>query len=275
MGLGNFARVHVQAYAADDTIKELTDLGLDLKTKLDHEHNKRVREKANAKVASAEARSKAAIDLAETKADFRVAVAEAEARGAARGEVLGFQRAIKETELFDAGFKGGRRQGKDIKARRQSQSTSSRQRQIEAPPALSMSKRPSSERKGASFTDSPHQEGFAPSNQPSVHSGRSRHSHSLSGNINGPPISMSASSRRSRDLPIKHTQYDNGSEASSHRGNAKPFHGQGSGPRKSNHEAGSVITSFHKPSSGLSREGLSSQRGTFQGRGDSEAVRGG
>lgn len=79
MGLGNFARVHVQAYAADDTIKELADLNVDLKAKLDHEHNKRVRGKANAKVASADARSKAAIDLAETKADFRVAVAEAEA----------------------------------------------------------------------------------------------------------------------------------------------------------------------------------------------------
>ena len=261
MGLGNFARVHVQAYAADDTIKELGDLSVDLKAKLDHEHNKRVRDKANAKVASAEARSKAAIDLAETKADLRVAVAEAEARGAARGEVMGFQRAMKETELFDAGFKGGRRHGRGIEARRQSQSTPFQQRQIEAPPALPM-KGPSSERKGISSTDNPsHQQGFASFDQPLAHSGRSRHSHSQSGSNRGPPISISADSRRSRDSRVKHTQYDNGSEDYSHKANAKSPHSQRSGTRKLKHEAQSDISSSHKFGGMFSREELNAQRG--------------
>ena len=130
MGLGNFARVHFQAYAADDTVKELVDLNADLKAKLDHEHNKRVREKADAKVAFTDARSQAAIDLACMKADMKVAVAEAESRGRARGEAIGFQRAMDETELFDAGFKGGRRQAQDIPAGKQCKSTSVQQWQV-------------------------------------------------------------------------------------------------------------------------------------------------
>lgn len=189
---------------------------------------------------------------------------------------MGFQRAMKETELFDAGFKGGRRQGKGIAARRQSQSISLRQQHVEAPPALTMSKGPSSERKGSSFTDSPsHQQGSITFDQPSAHSGRSRHPHSLFGKNSGPPISMSAGLKRSRNSRDKHTQYSNGSEASSHRANAKSSHSHGTGARKSNYEAGSDMHSFHNSSGGFPREGLNSQRGTFKERGNNDAVRGG
>ena len=288
MGLGNFARVHVQAYAADDTVKELADLNADLKGKLDHEHNKRVREKADAKVAFTDARSKAAIDLACMKADMKVAVAEAESRGRARGEAIGFQRAMDETELFDAGFKGGRRQAQDIPAGKQCKSTSVHQWQVETPPASSRGKGPSSKREGTPSTySSSHQQGSECINQPSAHSGRSRHSNSARGKNSDRPISMSAGLRkpsahdsntgsaRSRTSRVKHAQYDNGSEASSHRSKAKPFHSRGSGARESKHEAGSKIASFNNFSGGLSREGLDSQRGTSQGRANNEAARGG
>ena len=287
MGLGNFARVHVQAYAADDTVKELADLNADLKVKLDHEHNQRVRERADAKVAITNVTSKAAIDLASMKADMKVAVAEAESRGAARGEAIGFQRAMDETELFDAGFKGGRRQAHDGVAGKQWKSSSIQQWQVETPPASSRGKGPSSKREGTPSTySSSHQQGSEPLNQPSAHSGRSRHSNSARGKNSDRPISMSAGSRkpsahdsntgstRSRGSRVKHAQYDNGSEASSHRSKAKSFHSRGSGARESKHEAGSKISSVNNFSGGFSRGGLDSQRGTFQGHANNEAVRG-
>ena len=261
MGLGNFARVHVQAYAADDMVKDLADLNVDLKAKLDHEHNQRVREKADAKVAVMDARSKAAIDLAETKADFEVAIEEAEARG----EAIGFQRAMRETELFDAGFQGGRRQGRGTAVQMQSQSTSFRQRQVEPGPALSMSNGSSLERKGTSTTSL---------NQPPAYSERSRRSAGLRRKNSSPPISMSASLRkhsshdsntgsaRSSNSGVKHTQYDNGSKASSHRANFESFHSQGPGSRKSKYEADLDISYSHNSSNRFSREGLNLQRGS-------------
>ena len=281
MGLGNFARVHVQARAADDMVKELADLNVDLKAKLDHEHNQRVREKADAKVAATDARSKAAIDLAETKADFKVAIEEAEARGAARGEAVGYQRAMRETELFDAGFKGGRRQGQETAARMQSQGSSFRQRQVEPGPALSISNGPSSEREGASSTCF---------DQLPAYSERSRRSHGLGRKNSSPPISLSAGLRkhstnesntgsaRSRNSGVKHTQYDDGSKASSHRANSKSFRGQGSGARKPKYEDGPDISSSHNSSNRFSREGLDLQRGSrdnFQGRANGASFYGG
>ena len=276
MGLRNFARVHAQAHAADDAVHKLVDLGWDLKDKLDHEHNKRVREKADAKVASNEAKCKAAIDLANMEADAKVAVAEAESRGIARGEAIGYQRAIDETELFNDGFKGGREQARAMAARRQPKNTAFQQ-QLEAPPASSRGKGPSSDHKGAASTHSSfHRQGAEKFNRPSAHSERSRHPESVYGKNNAPPVSINAGlkkpfvhgstegSARSSKSVVKHTQYGNGSEAASPRSMAKSSHSRGSGASKSKHEPGGDIPFSNNFGGGLSHMGLNSQRGTAQ-----------
>ena len=287
MGLGNFARVHVQAYAADDTIKELADLNVDLKAKLDHEHNQRVREKADAKVAFTDARSKAAIELADTKAEFSVAVAEAEARGAARGEAIGYERAMKETELFDAGFKGGKKQGRGIAARRQPQNDSFRHQLAEAAPASSQSSRSNFKEPFQSRTPS-FKQGGTSSHRSSEHNERSSRSRNSAGEYNGPTSFSSASKPRSihksnvgsinsKGSGVKHSQYEASSDKPSFRGSkASASHGRKSLSEQSQQTANSNSPSSRDYNARLPRKGTFSRDGSSpDGRINSQAFSGG
>ncbi|KAL8789386.1 MAG: hypothetical protein Q9195_006859 [Heterodermia aff. obscurata] len=283
MGLKNFARVHVQAYAADDMIQELADLNVDLKAKLDREHNKRVREKANAKVASAGARSKAAIELADTRADFSVAVAAAEARGAARGEAIGYERAMKETELFDAGFKGGKQQGRDKATRKQAQSNSFRHSPAEMHPASSQDNAFGFEEPFPSRAPSIRL-GDASSHRASNHSGPTSRSRNLAGGSHS-PANFSSGSRRpsvhdsnigsihSKDSGVKHSQYESSSDKRSFRGSkASVSHGRKSVGEQSQHVASSRISRSRDYDVTCPRNGTFSQvGGSHNGRANSQA----
>ena len=277
--LRKWARVHVQAYEADAMVKDLADLNMNLRGKLDHEHNQRVREKADAKVALTEATSKAAVDLAETKADFRAALAQAEAQGAARGEEIGYQRAMKETEIYDAGFEGGKQQGRNIAARKKSRRTPFPQAQFEMPLGPTNSQGHSLGFEGPSPPWNPSfGQGGAASHVSSKHNGRSSQSRNPAGGYDGPTNIGQGSKKpsahnskvgsiKSKASGVKHSQFESGSEKPSLGGSkaGSASHSRKSEAGRSQHAASSKHSSSHNVNGGSSRHRTLPQGGSSKG----------
>lgn len=117
---------------ARDVVENLEDQVDHWRDVAAREHDRRVEGLADAEIAIAEAKSNTAI----IKAESRAAAAEAEARGVARGTVEGYQRALDENEIFDAGFEGGGR-------RRESMSNAPRSTHVSGSQARSQGPSPS------------------------------------------------------------------------------------------------------------------------------------
>ena len=129
---------------ARDTIEDLEDNVDHWRDEAAREHDLRIEGLADAKVAVARAKYEGAI----TQANGRVAIAEAEARGIAQGNVLGYQRALDETDLYDAGFDGGRQRSSMSNAKQSSYLSGPHA--LTGPPASLGGKRFMSERSGRS-----------------------------------------------------------------------------------------------------------------------------
>ena len=128
MGFRKFCERHALAQASQDAAGELAEKDEKYRRRASHEHRKHIQADVDAKVAIAEANCK----IAFTEANSKIALAEAEARGLARGGDMGYQRAINETELFDAAFQDGNRSRRLRVERKRPLGV---ERQIEAPPA--------------------------------------------------------------------------------------------------------------------------------------------
>ena len=178
-------RRHAQADIADEVVQNLSNKNEKLMEESRREHDLRVQQEADAKVALAEAKAEANANtavakaaLAEVKAEVKAntavakaktqvaivkaqsqaAVAEAnnraglvdaELRGIAQGESVGYQRAMNETELYNIGFKDGqtRRRGALLETSQSTMPLPTR-KQIEAKPASVGSDRQSSKYSG-------------------------------------------------------------------------------------------------------------------------------
>ena len=133
MGLGKIFR---PITAAVNRAHEIVD---NLEDQVDHwrdvaarEHDRRVEGLANAEIAIAEAKANTAI----IKAESQAAAVEAEARGVALGSVQGYQRALDETDMFDAGFENGRKRRESMSNAQRSTrvSVSGSQAKTQGPP---------------------------------------------------------------------------------------------------------------------------------------------
>ena len=131
---------------ASEFIETLEDQADHWRDEATREHDLRVEGLVDAKVATARAKYWIAV----IKANGRVAVAKAEATGIARGIAIGHQRALDETDVFDAGFEGGRRRRNSMPNGKQSSDVSGNQAGIMGPPSSPRGKQFMSECSGRS-----------------------------------------------------------------------------------------------------------------------------
>ena len=149
MGLGKFFRpITAAVNRANEIVENLEDQVDHWRDVAAREHDRRVEGLADAEIAIAEAKA----DTAIAKAESRAAAAEAEARGVAQGSVQGYQRALDENDIFDAGFEGGRRRRESMPNTQRSTLVSGSQARTQGPPPSLGNKKYMTERGSTSTT---------------------------------------------------------------------------------------------------------------------------
>ena len=198
---------------ANEVIENLEDQVDHWRDVAAREHDLRVEGLANAKIAMADADYHTAV----IEGRSRAAAAEAEARGVARGTVEGYQRALDETEIFDAGFEGGRRRRDSMPSAQRSTHVFGSQARTQGPPPSVGNKKYMTER-GSTSTRAHSRTGGSSIPQggkqfKSECSGRSRHIPPTEPSGNQPsnhgPESKAASSNRSTHRTDEKTNIPN------------------------------------------------------------------